>query len=153
MKTFKSNPHFTIGTTKIPTWTTPIVLVLFVSFLVPNTSFLGHLCGLSFGYGCEQGHSTLRGKLTICRGPRIPQISCTSREGPSVDRREVESAGKIATLRLSRSENIWQIWSVTNCCCCRERRCAWLCWRLAKIGTMRGDHMRCVKIHGPLYKE
>lgn len=53
MKTHKTNPHFMIGENKIPTWTTPLVLVLFISFIVPNTSFLGHLCGLLFGYGCK----------------------------------------------------------------------------------------------------
>jgi glycosylphosphatidylinositol transamidase len=53
VKTYKTNPYFMLGDTKIPTWITPLVLVLFVSFLVPNTSFLGHLCGLLFGYGCK----------------------------------------------------------------------------------------------------
>jgi GPI-anchor transamidase subunit GAA1 len=53
MKTYKSNPYFMLGATKIPTWVTPLVMVLFVSFLVPNTSFLGHVCGLAFGYGCQ----------------------------------------------------------------------------------------------------
>jgi glycosylphosphatidylinositol transamidase len=52
VKTYRTNPSFMIGTTPIPTWITPLVLVLFVSALVPNTSFLGHLCGLVFGYGC-----------------------------------------------------------------------------------------------------
>jgi glycosylphosphatidylinositol transamidase len=53
MKTHKTNPNFAIGDYKIPTWITPLVLVLFISFIVPNTSFLGHLCGLLFGYGCK----------------------------------------------------------------------------------------------------
>ncbi len=53
VKTYRSNPHFTIGTTQIPTYITPLVVVLFVSFLIPNTSFLGHCCGLAFGYGCK----------------------------------------------------------------------------------------------------
>lgn len=53
VKTYKSNPYFMLGTTQIPTWITPIVMVLFVSFLIPNTSFLGHVCGLAFGYGCK----------------------------------------------------------------------------------------------------
>jgi len=53
VKTYKSNPHFQLGTTQIPTWITPLVMVLFVSFLIPNTSFLGHVCGLAFGYGCK----------------------------------------------------------------------------------------------------
>ena len=50
---YKTNPSFAIGTTKIPTWTTPLVAALLVSFIVPNTSLLGHLCGLAFGYGCK----------------------------------------------------------------------------------------------------
>lgn len=53
VKTYKSNPYFMLGTTQIPTWITPFVMVLFVSFLIPNTSFLGHVCGLLFGYGCK----------------------------------------------------------------------------------------------------
>lgn len=52
VKTYRTNPHFLLGTTQIPTWITPFVMVLFVSFLIPNTSFLGHICGLAFGYGC-----------------------------------------------------------------------------------------------------
>jgi len=50
IKTYRANPYFLLGTTQIPTWITPLVLVLFVTFLVPNTSFLGHLCGLGVGY-------------------------------------------------------------------------------------------------------
>jgi len=53
VKTYRSNPHFMLGDLKIPTWITPLVLVLFVSVLIPNTSFLGHVCGLLFGYGCK----------------------------------------------------------------------------------------------------
>jgi len=56
VKTYKSNPFFLLGDIKIPTWTTPLVLVLFVSVLIPNTSFLGHLCGLLFGYGWGLGY-------------------------------------------------------------------------------------------------
>lgn len=58
VKTYKSNPYFMLGTTQIPTWITPFVMVLFVSFLIPNTSFLGHVCGLLFGYGCKLRVST-----------------------------------------------------------------------------------------------
>ncbi|RKF54200.1 Rhomboid protein 2 [Golovinomyces cichoracearum] len=64
VKTFRTNPYFTLGTTQIPTWTTPIVLALFVSILIPNTSFLGHLCGLVFGYGCKQKTLFLRDIIT-----------------------------------------------------------------------------------------
>ncbi|XMA13819.1 hypothetical protein WAI453_006610 [Rhynchosporium graminicola] len=56
VKTYKSNPYFMLGTTQIPTWITPFVMVLFVSVLVPNTSFLGHVCGLAFGYGWGLGY-------------------------------------------------------------------------------------------------
>ncbi|CAL3971688.1 unnamed protein product [Diplocarpon coronariae] len=56
VKTYKSNPYFMLGTTQIPTWTTPLVMILFVSVLVPNTSFLGHICGLAFGYGWGLGY-------------------------------------------------------------------------------------------------
>jgi len=56
VKTYRSNPYFVLGTTQIPTWTTPLVLVVFISFLVPNTSFLGHICGLLFGYGWGLGY-------------------------------------------------------------------------------------------------
>jgi len=56
VKTYKSNPYFMLGTTQIPTWITPFVMVLFVSFLIPNTSFLGHVCGLLFGYGWGLGY-------------------------------------------------------------------------------------------------
>ncbi|KAL2055323.1 hypothetical protein ABVK25_004131 [Lepraria finkii] len=50
IKAFRVNPYFAIGTNKIPTWTTPIVALVFITALVPNTSFLGHLCALSIGY-------------------------------------------------------------------------------------------------------
>ncbi|KAF2728264.1 hypothetical protein EJ04DRAFT_516747 [Polyplosphaeria fusca] len=50
MKTYKANPNFSIGPYKIPTWTTPLILVLVVSFLVPNVSLLGHLCGAGIGF-------------------------------------------------------------------------------------------------------
>jgi hypothetical protein len=56
IKMYRMNPYFILGPTQIPTWTTPLVLVLFVTFLVPNTSLLGHLCGLSIGYLCESHH-------------------------------------------------------------------------------------------------
>ncbi|KAI9743299.1 MAG: putative rhomboid protease [Claussenomyces sp. TS43310] len=50
IQTYRSNPYFLLGTNQIPTWTTPLILLLFVTVLVPNTSFLGHLCGLAVGY-------------------------------------------------------------------------------------------------------
>jgi hypothetical protein len=53
MKTHKTNPNFSIGPYKIPTWTTPLILVLFTSALVPGVSLLGHLCGAGIGYLCK----------------------------------------------------------------------------------------------------
>ncbi|KAE8350866.1 rhomboid protein 2 [Aspergillus coremiiformis] len=50
IKTFKSNPYFSLGSYKIPTWTSPLFACVFVSILVPNTSFLGHLCAILIGY-------------------------------------------------------------------------------------------------------
>jgi membrane associated rhomboid family serine protease len=50
IKQYRQNPHFTILDVRIPTWTTPLIFILVVSFLVPHTSFLGHLCGAATGY-------------------------------------------------------------------------------------------------------
>jgi len=50
IKTYRSNPYFSIGSYKIPTWTTPLILSVFLSALIPGVSFLGHLCGLATGY-------------------------------------------------------------------------------------------------------
>ncbi|PGH10216.1 rhomboid protein 2 [Helicocarpus griseus UAMH5409] len=50
IKTFQMNPHFVLGSYRIPTWTTPLFLIVIVFALVPNTSLLGHLCGVSVGY-------------------------------------------------------------------------------------------------------
>src|ERR1700712_5058811 len=41
---------YRVASYRIPTWTTPIALVFVTWVLVPNTSFLGHLCGLLVGY-------------------------------------------------------------------------------------------------------
>ncbi|CAM1503748.1 Fc.00g013390.m01.CDS01 [Cosmosporella sp. VM-42] len=50
MRTYKTNPYLVIGTHHIPTWTTPLLMILFVAILVPHTSLLGHLCGVAVGY-------------------------------------------------------------------------------------------------------
>ncbi|KXS97714.1 hypothetical protein AC578_8844 [Pseudocercospora eumusae] len=49
-KTYKTNPYFEISGYSIPTWTTPLALILVISFLIPHTSLLGHLCGALVGY-------------------------------------------------------------------------------------------------------
>lgn len=56
MKQYRINPHFTILDYRIPTWTTPLIFILIVSFLVPHTSFLGHLCGAAVGYLWGSGY-------------------------------------------------------------------------------------------------
>jgi glycosylphosphatidylinositol transamidase len=53
IRTFKSNPYFSLGPYKIPTWTSPLFACAFVSVLVSNVSFLGHLCAILVGYLCE----------------------------------------------------------------------------------------------------
>lgn len=50
IKTFRENPYFQISDFKIPTWTTPLALIMVINFLVPHTSLLGHLCGALVGY-------------------------------------------------------------------------------------------------------
>ncbi|OTA99945.1 hypothetical protein M426DRAFT_324683 [Hypoxylon sp. CI-4A] len=50
IRTYKTNPHLVIGTHHVPTWTTPLLLVLVIEALIPNTSLLGHLCGVGTGY-------------------------------------------------------------------------------------------------------
>ncbi|TDZ35113.1 Rhomboid protein 2 [Colletotrichum spinosum] len=50
IRTYKTNPYLTIATHSIPTWTTPLILILVVTALVPGTSLLGHLCGVLVGY-------------------------------------------------------------------------------------------------------
>lgn len=56
IRTYRTNPHLVIGTHQIPTWTTPLALLLVVAALVPSTSLLGHLCGLAMGYFCGMGY-------------------------------------------------------------------------------------------------
>ncbi|KAJ5082903.1 hypothetical protein N7532_011946 [Penicillium argentinense] len=50
IRTFKSNPYFSLGPYKIPTWTSPLFACVVLSILVSNVSFLGHLCAILVGY-------------------------------------------------------------------------------------------------------
>lgn len=50
IRTFKTNPYFALGPYHVPTWTTPLVMILVTAALVPSTSLLGHLCGCGAGY-------------------------------------------------------------------------------------------------------
>lgn len=68
IKTYRTNPYFELGTTRIPTWTTPLILVLFVFVLIPHTSLLGHLCGLGVGYLCQYWFPVDSVELTMLVG-------------------------------------------------------------------------------------
>ncbi|KAJ2897847.1 rhomboid protein 2 [Zalerion maritima] len=50
IRTYRANPYLMIASYRIPTWTMPLVMILIVAALIPNTSTLGHLCGLGVGY-------------------------------------------------------------------------------------------------------
>ncbi|ETI25033.1 hypothetical protein G647_04403 [Cladophialophora carrionii CBS 160.54] len=50
IKTYKANPHLEIGGQKIPTWISPLAILLVTSILIPGASFLGHLSGCITGY-------------------------------------------------------------------------------------------------------
>lgn len=39
-----------LGTFKISTWISPLVLAVLIAIFIPGTSFLGHLCGCAVGY-------------------------------------------------------------------------------------------------------
>ena len=50
IKTYQANPYFAVSTYRVPTWTTPLFLILITSFLISNVSLVGHLCGAGIGY-------------------------------------------------------------------------------------------------------
>ncbi|KAI9888704.1 MAG: putative rhomboid protease [Vezdaea aestivalis] len=50
MKAFRTTPSLSIGPYKVPTWTLPLILTVFVSLLLSTTSLLGHLCATGVGY-------------------------------------------------------------------------------------------------------
>ena len=50
IKTYRQNPYFELSGYRIPTWTTPLAIILAINFLIPQTSLLGHLCGAAVGY-------------------------------------------------------------------------------------------------------
>lgn len=68
IKTFRANPYLDVAGTQIPTWITPLVLILFTSILIPHTSLLGHLCAVSVGYLCKSCQCTARAQLTRAVG-------------------------------------------------------------------------------------
>ncbi|EXJ90025.1 glycosylphosphatidylinositol transamidase [Capronia epimyces CBS 606.96] len=50
IKTYKTNPYIEISGYKIPTWISPLAILVVTSVLIPNASFLGHLSGCITGY-------------------------------------------------------------------------------------------------------
>ncbi|KIW89133.1 uncharacterized protein Z519_09985 [Cladophialophora bantiana CBS 173.52] len=50
IKTYRANPYLEIADQKIPTWISPLVLLVVTSILIPSASFLGHLSGCVTGY-------------------------------------------------------------------------------------------------------
>ena len=155
IKAFKANPYFasvflpitistmilmlcSIGDNRIPTWTTPLAPLIFVSALVPNTSFLGHLCGLAIGYVCQfcsfssaifkssslPSDADRASQLMLFwhRWPWLPQDPCPARKDPSLGRRQAEPTGSTAALRIDRPEDIWQVWRSTYFQCTNDGR-------------------------------
>ncbi|KAL7923146.1 hypothetical protein ACQKWADRAFT_290091 [Trichoderma austrokoningii] len=59
IRTYKSNPYLVIGTYQLPTWTTPLLMIVVVAALIPSTSLLGHLCGVGVGYIAGLGYVKL----------------------------------------------------------------------------------------------
>lgn len=106
IRTYKTNPSLVIGTHHVPTWTTPLMLCLVVSALVPSSSMLGHLCGLAVGYLCRPTpflpitcpiyHWLTMGTRSR---PGVPQVPCAAGEGPAVGGGEAQPAGQAAALR------------------------------------------------------
>ena len=50
VKSQRTNPSFVLGPYRIPTWITPILAIVLISFLLPQTNLIGNLCGASVGY-------------------------------------------------------------------------------------------------------
>ncbi|KAL8991316.1 MAG: hypothetical protein Q9177_000246 [Variospora cf. flavescens] len=96
IKTFKSNPYFSISTFRIPTWITPLVILLFATALIPGTSLLGHLCSVGVGYIYGLGYLKIlappekvlrwiEGKLNLLgRLPHYVSIDQKTYEAPTI---------------------------------------------------------------------
>lgn len=57
---------YRVAGTKIPTWITPLVLIVVTSVLIPNTSFLGHMCAVTVGYLCKSSSDSHKGLSLRC---------------------------------------------------------------------------------------
>lgn len=111
IRTYRSNPYLVISTYHIPTWTTPLLLILGVAALVPGTSLLGHLCGVAVGYVCESPSlpALCVGLFTdecTNRWPGLPEVPCTPRLGAPLDRVQAQPSRHPAALRQRRPKDI-----------------------------------------------
>lgn len=153
VRTYKTNPHFTIATYNIPTWITPLALVVVVSALVPKTSLLGHVCGLLVGYFCTSYALTFAKNIGLAdeqcanmhhRRTGLYEVSLSSRKGTAIRGVEIEADATFASLCERRSETVRTIW------CFAQRhgnpRGAWCgigrYWFHAKIGALERCTMR-----------
>lgn len=100
--------QFSISTYRIPTWTTPLVILLFTTALIPGTSLLGHLCSVGVGYICmllsiTLSYSRLEIGLTsnLRRWFGLPENPCAAGESPSLDRRKAQPSRTAPTLCLN----------------------------------------------------
>jgi hypothetical protein len=50
--------NLSLASIQIPTWTSPLAVLIVVTALVPKTSFLGHLCGVGVGYLCTSSNGS-----------------------------------------------------------------------------------------------
>lgn len=142
IKTFRTNPYFQVGTLKVPTWTTPLVVSFVVAVLLSNTSFLGHICGMIFGYLRTSSHALTLSWSTKCGNSwtGLPQSLRTTRENPALHRRKVEPPRTTSSLRLRRPKDARTIRCPPHDVLWRVRRCdEQLYWLIAAIGTVNID--------------
>ncbi|KIW37404.1 hypothetical protein, variant [Exophiala oligosperma] len=122
IKTYRANPHIEISGQKIPTWITPLAIVVVTSVLIPNTSFLGHLSGCITGYLCEffyfktcdPNREKRLTSASLYRGTGIYTIPGTTGKGPSLDRGQTQPPGQTTSLCFCRPKDLWKIWCFTH---------------------------------------
>lgn len=112
IRTYRTNPYLVIATHQIPTWTTPLALILVVAALVPGTSLLGHLCGVGMGYFCT---STIHWPGSVAmsanhilsyRWTRLPQVPRAPGVGSPLHRGQAQPPRDPPALRECRPENL-----------------------------------------------
>lgn len=134
-----------VGTYKIPTWTTPLFLSFVVSVLLSNTSFLGHICAIVVGYLRKWPrffyHSIIHHPADECAPSRtrIPSSLLPTREAHSLDRRKIESSWSTAALRVGRPEDARPVRHSPNNLDGRADGSHELYWVLATVRTMKAS--------------